>query len=484
MRGNQTKRMKRVGGAAKLRLSSVRRIAALVGAVAVAAALIASPASAEQTHLWFSRYNYGHDVAFSVAVSPDGTRVFVTGSSNDDYATVAYDASNGAQLWAARYNGPANGQDDAAALAVSPDGTKVFVTGTSARVDGSTTVNDYATVAYAASSGAQLWSVRHKPPPGGNAGASSIVASPDGTQVFVTGFMDRGSFGGIDYTTVAYDASTGAMVWGSRYNGPGKGDDRADALAVNATGTKVFVTGSSYGGPATRDDYATVAYDAVTGKQLWVTRFNGPAAADDRARAISFSALGHKLVVTGESGNSRTNGTSSYATIAYSAATGAQLWTSRYGNPLEGNAASAVELGPDGNNVFVTGSSTLEGETAFGTVAYNVATGSLLWDRRWVEGASNDALALAVSADGSHVFVAGRVRGAFHGMHGATVAYRASTGAELWSDDYGSSGIFDGSMVTSVAVGPDVTKVFVTGGWYEGDATGEMDYGTVAYPSG
>ena len=216
MRGNQTKRMKREGGAAKLRLPSLRPIAALVGAVAVAAALIASPASAEQTHLWFSRYNYGHDVAFSVAVSPDGTRVFVTGSSNDDYATVAYDASNGAQLWAARYNGPANGQDDAAALAVSPDGTKVFVTGTSARVDGSTTVNDYATVAYDASSGAKLWSVRHKPPPGGNAGASSIAASPDGTQVFVTGFMDRGSFGGIDYTTVAYDASTGALVWGSR----------------------------------------------------------------------------------------------------------------------------------------------------------------------------------------------------------------------------------------------------------------------------
>ena len=114
-------------------------------------------------------------------------------------------------------------------------------------MDGSTTVNDYATVAYDASSGAKLWIVRHKPPPGGNAGASSIAASPDGTQVFVTGFMDRGSFGGIDYTTVAYDASTGAMVWGSRYNGPGKGDDRADALAVNATGTKVFVTGSSYG---------------------------------------------------------------------------------------------------------------------------------------------------------------------------------------------------------------------------------------------
>ncbi len=82
-------------------------------------------------------------------MSPDGSEVFVTGdsaeSTSDDYGTVAYDASTGAELWAKRYNGPGNGYDQATALGVSPDGSEVFVTGGSA---GSTSGEDYATVAY------------------------------------------------------------------------------------------------------------------------------------------------------------------------------------------------------------------------------------------------------------------------------------------------------------------------------------------------
>src|SRR5262249_29457319 len=58
--------------------------------------------------------------ATSVAASPDGSRVFVTGSTSDDYATVAYDAATGQQLWDSRYDGPTSGRDFAASVAVSP----------------------------------------------------------------------------------------------------------------------------------------------------------------------------------------------------------------------------------------------------------------------------------------------------------------------------------------------------------------------------
>ena len=46
-----------------------------------------------------------------MAVSPDGQTVFVTGysgsSTGDDYATVAYNAATGTPRWVKRYTTPA-----------------------------------------------------------------------------------------------------------------------------------------------------------------------------------------------------------------------------------------------------------------------------------------------------------------------------------------------------------------------------------------
>ena len=126
-----------------------------VGLVAIALMFaVTAPeagASTPRTPAWVARYNglaNGNDRASSVAVSPDGTKVFVTGlsdgiSTSVDYATIAYDAAVGTELWVGRYNGPGNSADAAYGLAMSPDGTKVFVTGDS---QGSTA--DFATVAY------------------------------------------------------------------------------------------------------------------------------------------------------------------------------------------------------------------------------------------------------------------------------------------------------------------------------------------------
>src|SRR5260221_3800447 len=65
--------------------------------------------------LWVRRFSgpgNGSDVANSVAVSPGGGTVFVTGgrtgAASESYLTVAYNAASGARLWTARYNGPGN----------------------------------------------------------------------------------------------------------------------------------------------------------------------------------------------------------------------------------------------------------------------------------------------------------------------------------------------------------------------------------------
>src|SRR5207249_3273824 len=67
----------------------------------------------------------------------------------------AYDAATGTPLWEKAFDGHSHGGSDAAwAIGTSPDGSSVYVSG-SAYIDG--TGNDYATVAYAAASGALLW---------------------------------------------------------------------------------------------------------------------------------------------------------------------------------------------------------------------------------------------------------------------------------------------------------------------------------------
>jgi outer membrane protein assembly factor BamB len=129
--------------------------------------------------------------------------------------------------------------------------------------------------------------------------------SPDGRRVFVTGASSGGRLDRDDFDTVAYSAATGKQLWASRYNGPGKLYDEPAAIAVSPDGRRVFVTGlipTPYGSRAygQSSDYATLAYNATTGKQLWASRYNN-------GTAISMAV----------SGSSETRTAYDYVTIAY-----------------------------------------------------------------------------------------------------------------------------------------------------------------------
>src|SRR6266567_4242039 len=153
-----------------------------------------------------------------------------------------------------------------------------------------------------------------------------------------------------DYGTVGYDSTTGRQLWASRYDGIG-GADLATAIAVSPDAHTVFVTGESDGplqDHGKTNAYATVAYDAARGKQLWASRHNGHGTFDnfDYAKAVAVSPGGGRTVfVTGEA--STKSSLSGYATVAYSAATGKQLWLKRVRAAVASGGGLAVSQPTD-----------------------------------------------------------------------------------------------------------------------------------------
>ena len=441
------------------------------------------------SQLWVRRYDgpaNSYDRATALASSPDGSAVFVTGTSVDatlgtDYVTVAYESLTGARLWAAIYDGPGGSRpdlDEPAAIRASPDGTRVFVTGTSR---GRGSGQDFATVAYNLATGAELWVTRYDGPQHGRDDAVAIGVSPDGSSVFVTG-RSRGTGSGTDYATAAYDAATGARLWVSRYDGPPHRRDVAAALGVSPDGSSVFVTGRSLG-TGSGLDYSTVAYDAAAGTQRWVTRYDGPEHRRDIVSALGVSPDGSAVFVTGQSFSSARR--ADYATVAYRASTGVELWARRFDGPASRHdAATALGVSPDGSLVFVTGESATTtstyGPADYATVGYATATGVHVWEAGY-NGPANrhdGASALGVNPDGSEVYVTGISVGSTGYVDYLTVAYDVATEAQLWVRRYdGSAHTTD--VPTALDVRADGTQVFVTG-WSIG-ATSTQDYATVAY---
>lgn len=362
----------------------------------------------------------------------------------------SHDAVPTTELWMARYENQGTRDASPQAVAVSPDGTSVFVTGFAYGTGSS----DCLTIGYDALSGTELWRRRYDDPAMRSDTATSIAVSPDGGTVFVSGYGDAGS-GGVDYLTLAYVAATGVPLWGRGYQGSGGGNDIVRSIGVSPDGTAVFVTGESYGGQSVGYDYATVSYDAATSAFRWAQRYNGPGNWHDYATDLAVSPDGAALYITGFS--SETEFDESYLTVTYDSTTGTELWKNR---DQEGTEASSIGVTPDGYKVFVTGFRDVSTGQDFVTVAYDSVDGARLWVGYYNGPALADDLpvGLAVSADGSIVAVTGQSDGIFTGPDYATVAYATTTGQRQWAARYRRPG--DDSPA-AIAIGG--STVYVTG---------------------
>ncbi|MDZ7262317.1 MAG: SBBP repeat-containing protein [candidate division KSB1 bacterium] len=303
----------------------------------------------------------------------------------------------------------------------------------------------------------------------GDDGATAMAVDGSGN-VYVTGYS-LGLGIGYDYATVKYNFA-GAEQWVARYNGPENSDDKATALAVDASGN-VYVTGYSWGS-GTRYNYATVKYNFI-GVEQWVVHYNGPGNDDDGASALAVDGSGN-VYVTGESEGSGSE--YDYATVKYNFA-GVEQWVTRYNGP--GNDWDlATALAVDGSgNVYVTGRSLgLDIGPDYATVKYNSA-GVEQWVTRYngPESLWGGATALTVDSSGN-VYVTGGNIGLGTGYDYATLKYN-SAGAEQWLARYNGPGnVWD--IATALTVDSS-GNVYVTGySW--GSGTG-YDYATVKYNS-
>lgn len=394
------------------------------------------------------------DAPAELVTNSAGTRVFMADTAvvdNSPRMTVAaFDASTGKEVWVA--HAKPNPPTVALGAAVSPNGAVVFVTGYE---NASLSINQnpyflYLTNAYSAASGKLLWSKPYVGLGGQTNAATRVVVSPDSKTAYVTGVITvPGPFqrppGNI--TTIAYNAANGKVRWSARFNGQ-SGANVPTAMTLSSRGDELFIAGvSQYRDPSPTPvfRYVTLAYSTRNGAEHWERYYNGYQDGTNQPTGIAVDRRGARVFVTGagQYAGSVSAPIYRYLTLGYDARTGRPLWTQPFvGTTGKTDVATAVAVSPDGSRVYVTGGSAqadrVQGQAlpvsgVATTIAYDAASGKQKWlVNASPNGLSATATTLAVSK--SDVVYAGVEIGVDGPLVGAPglIAYQGKSGSQKW----------------------------------------------------
>jgi len=267
-----------------------------------------------------------------------------------------------------------------------------------------------------------------------------VIAIAIGCSVLLSG-PDTHAQGVVDF--VYTGETTPSVAWEARYDGPMSGVDRVASMALHPDGTIVYVAGESYG-EAFSLDYITLAYDTDTGLELWQARYDPSWRRNDLATHVMVSPDGNMVYVTGTS----------------------------------------IGSGADGGVGMGLG----DADWDFVTLAYDSRTGAQIWEQRYHghqrgDGWSN---AMAISPDSGTVLINGRSNcmddpaTAESEPGNATIAYDALTGDELWIACFESCLGYE-DFATQLAFSPDNSKVILAG-THQRPVTG-YDFATIVLDS-
>ena len=412
----------------------------------------------------------------TAVLSPDGSTLYITGGSYDAYVlsaktsrvmTAAFNTSDGSTRWSKLWNARPDGRDNGTTIATSWDGSEVYVGAVTTPTEGGL---DMALIGYSAGDGRQLFSsIYSGPKTGGSDSPFGIGVSKAADMVYLAGWSDATAAEyDADYATVAFalghqaagDSAdgddqenahgcknadrgnrhdhhcdpappappsgpvAGQQMWVARYDGIGAHrSDRANALAVDPTGKRVYVTGDSYSSGGAGYGYGTVAYDAVTGNQLWQARFDGGRGGFNSATQIATTA--GAVLVSGQATAPDASNGNDATTVAYDSTTGRQLWLASVAPARSDDYARALETSPDGRTAYLLTTDlpivndnripvSLPGValSRLGVAAFDMATGATRWTST-LDGGLPNALsgdAMGVSRNGDQVVVAGTLK--------------------------------------------------------------------------